>query len=538
LDVKALILGLIFCWSLGAARSVSAQSQKLDSLAVFVAGYQREDTVKVNALNALSKKYQWTNFYSSLEFAQQAQKIAEQLNYTKGIATAKYLKGHCYWALGDSEIAIEMGLNAVQLAQQEKLESVLAEGYQVLARSYMDQASTDKAIFYINQAEAIALKNKNWDQVSRVYNLAGVFQFVNSHIDSALLLYQRALNISEQHGTPKLHSARILSNIGECHLKTNPKLAFTFFDRALSVARETENRAAEAGISAIVGHALIRRGDYVQAGVYLNSALALSRELGLKRVTRHAYGGLSDLMAKKGKTAEALAYMKSFYEVRDSLLNASKTRQIVEMEARHELEKKEQAIKLLEQEKEIQEIWRNILIAALILAGVAAVVIYYLRAYRENKNREILNLEIDYLTAQHKELSENNKNLMLKGNEKAIESQDQRLLKAAIEVVEKNMKDPLFGVEKMAKELGMSRTNMHRRVKAITGFPPSELIRSIRLRRAAVLLLNQADSVSQIGLMVGFEDHSYFSKSFKKQFGVPPSEYLSSVNQAEQLVES
>jgi AraC-like DNA-binding protein len=90
------------------------------------------------------------------------------------------------------------------------------------------------------------------------------------------------------------------------------------------------------------------------------------------------------------------------------------------------------------------------------------------------------------------------------------------------------MGDALFNVEKMAKEMGMSRTNMHRKIKAITGFPPSELIRSIRLRKAAILLLNQANSVSQISFTVGFDNHSYFSKAFKKHFGVPPSEYLQS----------
>jgi len=68
---------------------------------------------------------------------------------------------------------------------------------------------------------------------------------------------------------------------------------------------------------------------------------------------------------------------------------------------------------------------------------------------------------------------------------------------------------------------------MHRKIKAITGFPPSELIRNIRLRRAAHLLKNQTDSIAQISFSVGFEDHSYFSKSFKKQFGVTPSEYFS-----------
>jgi AraC-like DNA-binding protein len=86
-------------------------------------------------------------------------------------------------------------------------------------------------------------------------------------------------------------------------------------------------------------------------------------------------------------------------------------------------------------------------------------------------------------------------------------------------------------VEEMGKAMAMSRTNLHRKIKAITGFPPSELIRTIRLRKAAILLLHQTNTVSQVSLSVGFEDHSYFSKSFRKQFGVSPSEYYQSKNQ-------
>jgi AraC-like DNA-binding protein len=86
----------------------------------------------------------------------------------------------------------------------------------------------------------------------------------------------------------------------------------------------------------------------------------------------------------------------------------------------------------------------------------------------------------------------------------------------------------------MADAMGMSRASLHRKLKAITGFPPSEFIRNIRLRKAAALLTSQADSVTQIGIAVGFEDQSYFSKSFKKQYGVPPSEYL----QVTKLVET
>jgi AraC-like DNA-binding protein len=313
-------------------------------------------------------------------------------------------------------------------------------------------------------------------------------------------------------------------------LETNPDLAFTYFKSALLIATspKARNKSAEAAISSIMGHASIRKGNYKEAEYYLQKSLKLSRELGLKRSIRHAYAGLVDLKIREGKASEALMYSKKYYDVHDSLLNVTKTRQIVELESRQELEKKEHSIQLLERDNKIQMLWTYILVAVLALTGILSAAIYYLQQYRERKNLMILNLEIDQLTTQNNALSKKYKDVLASGNAKSIESIDQRLFKKAIQVVEENISDPLFGVEQMSKELGMSRTNMHRKLKAITGFPPSELIRNIRLRKAASLLLNKADTVSQISLMVGFEDHSYFSKSFKKQFGVTPSEYLSS----------
>ena len=177
----------------------------------------------------------------------------------------------------------------------------------------------------------------------------------------------------------------------------------------------------------------------------------------------------------------------------------------------------------------------KILTAALSVLGILSVVIYQFILSRERRDRQILNLEIDHLTKQHNELSEKYKNALAIGSDELIDSQDQQFFKKIIKTVEDNIGDPEFKVERMAKEIGMSRTNLYRRLKAITGFPPSGLLRNIRLQKAAELLLCQAESVSQIGYIVGFEDHSYFSKAFKKEFGVPPSEYLRSKRQSNLL---
>ena len=260
----------------------------------------------------------------------------------------------------------------------------------------------------------------------------------------------------------------------------------------------------------------------------LQIALKLANDLGLRRVMRHAYGGLVDIRLIQGKGNEAVVYLQRYYAVRDSLLNTSKIRQIVEMEAKHELQLREKNIQLLENEKRIQTIWRNLLIGMIALLIVASVAVIQWQRYRYRRNREMLNLEIDLLTQQHKEAVDKYKTLQMPTTDDGIASYDQKLLKQAISIVESNIADSQMSVEKMADEMNMSRTSLHRKIKSITGFPPSELIRSIRLRKAARLIASRADSAAQIALAVGFEDYSHFSKAFKKHFGVSPSEYVHS----------
>src|SRR5690349_13732870 len=73
--------------------SSSEKQRTLDSLVAFVQTYTLEDTIKVNALNELSRQHQWIDFYSSLAQADSALRLARKINYTKGIAAANNLKG-------------------------------------------------------------------------------------------------------------------------------------------------------------------------------------------------------------------------------------------------------------------------------------------------------------------------------------------------------------------------------------------------------------------------------------------------------------
>ena len=116
--------------------------------------------------------------------------------------------------------------------------------------------------------------------------------------------------------------------------------------------------------------------------------------------------------------------------------------------------------------------------------------------------------------------------ILLEPEEVTVTSTDEIFLKKAMDIVEEHMGDPDFNVENMVKEIGMSRSQLYLKLKALTDQSTSEFIRTVRLKRAVQLLGKSDMTVKEIMYMTGFNTASYFSKCFKKQFGVLPSEYL------------
>lgn len=116
--------------------------------------------------------------------------------------------------------------------------------------------------------------------------------------------------------------------------------------------------------------------------------------------------------------------------------------------------------------------------------------------------------------------------LRIEPHEITITSLDEQFMKKALELVEKNMGVTDYSVETMSRDLGMSRTLLYKKILALTGKPPLEFVRSLRLKRAAILLSKSQLNVSEIAFQVGFNDPKYFSKHFKNEFGVLPSKYV------------
>jgi len=119
---------------------------------------------------------------------------------------------------------------------------------------------------------------------------------------------------------------------------------------------------------------------------------------------------------------------------------------------------------------------------------------------------------------------------MLEPTEIDVSSNEEPFLQKAMNVIEENMTEPDFNVEAMVREIGMSRSKLYLKLKGLTGLSSSEFIRTVRLKRAAQLLETSDLTIKEIMFLTGFNTASYFSKCFKKQFGVVPSEYMQQKN--------
>lgn len=109
---------------------------------------------------------------------------------------------------------------------------------------------------------------------------------------------------------------------------------------------------------------------------------------------------------------------------------------------------------------------------------------------------------------------------------KEIPAADDELLKKIVQFIEKNIANPDFSVEKLSKELGMSRMSLHRKLDAIIGKTASQLIREIRMKVAGKLLSSGSYRISEAMYEVGILNNYYFNKYFKEMYGITPKEYI------------
>ncbi|MFW6245918.1 MAG: hybrid sensor histidine kinase/response regulator transcription factor [Tangfeifania sp.] len=142
-------------------------------------------------------------------------------------------------------------------------------------------------------------------------------------------------------------------------------------------------------------------------------------------------------------------------------------------------------------------------------------------------NATVLSARIKNLIESRKKLKQQfSRDLSLTPKDLTVTSPDEKFLTKTLEIVEKNMSDSEFNVDRMVEEIGMSRSVFYRKLKNLTGQSANDFIKIMRLKRAAQILRQNKLTISEVSYEVGFNDPQYFSKCFSKQFGITPSQFV------------
>ncbi len=141
-------------------------------------------------------------------------------------------------------------------------------------------------------------------------------------------------------------------------------------------------------------------------------------------------------------------------------------------------------------------------------------------------NEKILRLRVNNLIESRKRLRERfSKEANLSPSDISITGPDKEFLEKVIMFIEDHIAESDLKVERLAREIGMSHSVLYKKIIALTGLTIVEFIRTIKLKKASLLLSETNLPINHVSLEVGFTDPKYFSKSFQKYYGVTPSQY-------------
>ena len=142
-------------------------------------------------------------------------------------------------------------------------------------------------------------------------------------------------------------------------------------------------------------------------------------------------------------------------------------------------------------------------------------------------NNDIVKATVLQLITERKKLhARYSQELVLKPVDIVINSQEEKFIEKLQNVLDKNLSNSEFTSEDFASEIGMSRMQLHRKLKSLLGVTSTEFLRNERLKVAAELLKQGNGNISEIAYSVGFNDVSYFSKCFKEMYQCTPSEII------------
>ena len=415
---KSLILLPIFMFVIF---FVNAQKSKHDSLINVIK--TADDTSKVKALTILGWSYLGNNPDLAIKYSEEGLKLAQKINYTRGIAKCYGNIGAIYNSQGNYNEALNYFLKTLKILEKssESLNSLEAnwgkKGFAAcsinIGSVLCNQGNYHKALEYIERAIKSYQELEDKKGIIACYNnVAAIYYYEKDYINT-LKYYKLCLTINEEIGEIN-EISRSYNNIGMAYNALgNNLVALEYYQKALNLFKESGSKEEISTTLVNIAVLYIDIKKYNESIIQSTKGLDIAKEIGSLFLQRAYYKNLSNAYDSIHNFQKAYEYFKLFKLINDSIYNKESTNQIAEMQTKYETEKKDKDIQLLNKDKELQKtellkneetIKRKNTLLFFIISGFVLVVIAVIIILNLRRSNEKVKLEKQLSDLEHKAL--------------------------------------------------------------------------------------------------------------------------------------
>lgn len=425
---------------------------------------QADQVKKVEIYNKLSSLYHTTNPQKSVEYAQKAINLSQNNNFRIGIARglnnvgqaqairgnyvnalAYYLRAltmieterpemvasdkadmlgniaEVYYQRGYFEKALKYQLNALKIQENVRDQTGIGASLNQIGSIYAGQKMFIKALENYNRSLSIHKKlNNNPVAISKNLGNIGQIYFMQDKYSQALDFYKQAFELIANQGLYKKTEADLLENIGKVYQNQGDfSNAISYFQKSLDIRQTLGNKDGISGDLNNLAEVYLASKKYTQALSYAKRSLGLAENIKSRLREKNANYILAEAFAKQKQFENAYKHQKLYNQANDSLYNESRLKQLAELQAYYELDKKEEENKGLKKEKQSlqKEADNNSVIlnnkqliiyalVTIILLGAAILLVLYNRARFRKSLTDELEQKVNERTAYLKKITD------------------------------------------------------------------------------------------------------------------------------------
>ena len=462
-----------------------------------------------------------------------------------------YWGSEYYYDKQDYKKAIDYGKKALSLSKGKDIE---ADCLNLLAMSCFRMSRFQEAATYAKQCYALDEKSGDPDVMSSSLNtLAGIYLGANQPHEAEKYIL-RAIELAKKVDNPARMSVLQGKASEVYHALVNDKKALEHINIACDIEQKLGRHEMLMVRNAQKASVLIGLEKYSEAEAILRDVIPFMRKVGDKlslgiacnkmgkallaqKRNREAipyYREAADIFMSNGDISNEMHSRRGLYEslwsinpdsakleldrfdlLKDSLYSNANAETLARYNAEFGNDQ------LLQENEQRKQFTHYIIIGSIIIALLIALLVWWLMSRRMHVREEALQATINALRNEKEDAS-------LSQESSTLSEQDQQLLHQVVECVKKGIENGKLSIETIASDVCLSRSQLNRRVKAITGVTTQQYVNRVRLEQARELLADPTLQVSEVAYQCGFDDVASFSRSFRRAFGVSPSQHRNS----------